>query len=82
MFRAADAGCRYHGMGARLGQPTADEDEPPSPCIKVCRIDPASGRCVGCLRTGEEIGAWPLLDAAAKRALLQALARRRQSAIG
>jgi predicted Fe-S protein YdhL (DUF1289 family) len=29
-----------------------------TPCIAVCRIDPASGFCVGCGRTAVEIGAW------------------------
>ncbi|MGA1318970.1 MAG: DUF1289 domain-containing protein, partial [Rubrivivax sp.] len=27
----------------------------PSPCINVCRIEPASGWCEGCARTLEEI---------------------------
>ena len=29
-----------------------------SPCINVCRIDEATGLCVGCLRTLDEIAAW------------------------
>lgn len=29
-----------------------------SPCIGVCVLDGSSGLCRGCLRTGEEIGAW------------------------
>ena len=34
--------------------------EPPvaSPCTKVCTMDPASGLCIGCLRTLEEIACW------------------------
>lgn len=28
-----------------------------SPCIGVCTLD-AAGYCIGCLRTGDEIGAW------------------------
>lgn len=28
-----------------------------SPCIGVCTLD-AQGRCIGCLRTTQEIGAW------------------------
>jgi predicted Fe-S protein YdhL (DUF1289 family) len=31
---------------------------PPSPCIGVCRIDPGSGLCLGCARTGAEIAIW------------------------
>jgi predicted Fe-S protein YdhL (DUF1289 family) len=29
-----------------------------SPCINVCALDPASGLCMGCGRTGNEIAAW------------------------
>jgi uncharacterized protein len=29
-----------------------------SPCIKVCVLDPKAGICVGCGRTGDEIGRW------------------------
>lgn len=29
-----------------------------SPCIKVCVLDPVTGFCIGCGRTGAEIGAW------------------------
>jgi predicted Fe-S protein YdhL (DUF1289 family) len=30
---------------------------PLTPCIGICRLD-AQGYCVGCRRTGEEIGRW------------------------
>lgn len=30
----------------------------PSPCVSVCKIDPATGWCRGCRRTREEIRAW------------------------
>ena len=39
----------------------------PSPCINVCRIDPASGLCAGCRRTLDEIAAWSRLDDTGKR---------------
>ncbi|MFN7642476.1 MAG: DUF1289 domain-containing protein [Burkholderiales bacterium] len=29
-----------------------------SPCVSICRIDAASGLCVGCQRTLDEIGDW------------------------
>ena len=48
-----------------------------SPCISVCRIDAASGLCVGCLRTLDEIAAWGVLDDAARRAVWGAIAKRR-----
>ena len=31
---------------------------PASPCIGVCRLDEATGFCLGCARTGEEIATW------------------------
>ena len=49
----------------------------PSPCISVCRIDEASGLCVGCLRTLDEIAAWGALDDAARSRVWQAIAIRR-----
>jgi uncharacterized protein len=51
----------------------------PSPCISVCRIDEASGLCVGCSRTLDEIAAWSVLDDDARRAVWAAIARRRAS---
>lgn len=48
----------------------------PSPCISVCRMDAASGRCEGCLRTLAEIAGWSALTEDDKRALWRQLARR------
>ena len=53
------------------------EDPLPSPCINVCQIDRRTGWCIGCWRTGAEIGAWPGLDNAGRRALLATLPPRR-----
>jgi predicted Fe-S protein YdhL (DUF1289 family) len=33
-----------------------------SPCVNVCTIEPASGLCVGCLRTLTEIAQWASLS--------------------
>jgi predicted Fe-S protein YdhL (DUF1289 family) len=41
----------------------------PSPCIDVCRMNPATGWCDGCLRTIDEITGWPSFDDAAKHAV-------------
>jgi len=49
----------------------------PSPCISVCRIDDASGLCVGCLRTLDEIAAWGALDDTARRRVWEAIVLRR-----
>jgi len=56
---------------------TASADRVASPCISVCVMDAASGFCTGCLRTLDEIAAWSVLDADAKRAVLAAIGERR-----
>lgn len=58
---------------------SADHPEAPvaSPCINLCRMDPATGLCLGCLRTLDEIAAWSGLSADAKRAIWRTLATRR-----
>ena len=48
-----------------------------SPCINLCRINPASGLCEGCLRTLAEIAAWGTADDAARLRVLAALPLRR-----
>ncbi len=58
-------------------RPDDNADHVASPCISVCRMDDASGLCIGCLRTLDEIAAWSLLDADDKRAVLAALPIRR-----
>lgn len=51
--------------------------QPPSPCIGICRIEPDSGLCEGCLRTLGEIADWPMLSVREKDALLWRLRERR-----
>lgn len=51
----------------------------PSPCVNVCRMEPASGLCEGCLRTIDEIAAWGGLDDDGKRAVWAQLRLRRQA---
>ena len=48
-----------------------------SPCISICRMDDATGLCVGCLRTIDEIASWSVLDDDARRNVWTAIARRR-----
>lgn len=57
--------------------PAAAADDCASPCISVCKMDPATGWCQGCLRTIDEIARWSALSHAEKRAVLAELARRR-----
>lgn len=49
---------------------------PPSPCVSVCLMDPATGLCGGCLRSLPEIAAWSAWDDEARRALWAQLALR------
>ncbi len=51
----------------------------PSPCISVCRIDPESALCEGCLRTLDEIAAWSAMDDAGKRDVWRAIAQRAEA---
>lgn len=51
-----------------------------SPCIKICVIDPAHGLCVGCGRTGEEIGAWTSMPSAVRLGLMADLPARMAAA--
>ncbi len=50
-----------------------------SPCVSVCRIDPATGWCEGCLRTIDEIAHWSVLDDDEKRSIWAELDRRRRA---
>lgn len=47
-----------------------------SPCIGVCDLDPATGWCVGCARTGDEIQAWRDADPAMRRTIWDRLPAR------
>ena len=33
-----------------------------SPCVGICKLDPATGFCLGCARTGGEIADWMVMD--------------------
>ncbi len=52
-------------------------DPPPSPCVSVCLVG-EDGLCLGCLRTVQEIGRWPLMDAGAQWRLIDQLHERRK----
>ena len=54
-----------------------------SPCISVCRIDPVTGWCEGCLRTLDEIAQWGSMPDEQRSAIWTALPiRRAQRAAG
>jgi uncharacterized protein len=57
-------------------------DDPPSPCIDVCRLDRGYAYCIGCHRTIDEIKRWSAMTAAEQRAVLDALPTRRAACGG
>ena len=50
---------------------------PPSPCISVCQIEEATGWCLGCRRTIDEIRDWIIMSPEERRRLLEELPLRR-----
>jgi len=48
----------------------------PSPCLSVCRMDPHSELCEGCLRTLDEIAAWSRMGDEEKRATWRLIEQR------
>ncbi len=62
----------------RASRPDLTQSPVPSPCISVCRMDPETGWCEGCLRTIDEIAAWSQMSDDDKRSVWSELARRRE----
>ncbi|HEY8608563.1 MAG TPA: DUF1289 domain-containing protein [Noviherbaspirillum sp.] len=60
--------------------PLRDPGPVPSPCISICRMQPQTGLCEGCLRTIDEIVAWGGASEETKRAVWTEIHRRRQAA--
>ena len=50
-----------------------------SPCINICRMEPLTGWCEGCLRTIDEIASWGSLDDMAKLRICKQLPHRREA---
>jgi uncharacterized protein len=50
--------------------------EVPSPCISVCRMDPATQLCEGCYRTLDEIAAWSRMEDGEKKQVWKAIEER------
>jgi predicted Fe-S protein YdhL (DUF1289 family) len=50
-----------------------------SPCIDICKMDPATGLCAGCRRTLEEIASWSAYSPVEKRAVLALLSARKKT---
>ena len=51
----------------------------PSPCIRVCRLDP-DGLCPGCFRTGDEIARWSRIADEERIKIMACLDGRREMA--
>ena len=47
-----------------------------SPCINICKIDPKSGYCEGCLRTLDEIASWATYSDEERKSVLERLPSR------
>lgn len=60
--------------------PAADSGKVPSPCISICRMNPHTGLCEGCLRTIGEIAQWSTATDETKRRIWVEI-RRRQDAL-
>lgn len=50
---------------------------PTSPCVRLCRMDEASGWCRGCARRLDEIAGWGSAPAQRQREVLALLPARR-----
>lgn len=57
-------------------QQTDTEPDVPSPCVNVCRINPDTELCEGCMRTIDEVADWAVMSNAQRRAVLDAIEQR------
>ena len=54
-------------------------NEPESPCVRICQLDPSTKLCMGCYRTVEEIAGWSRYSTEEKLAVLEKLAVRQNA---
>lgn len=59
-----------------------EAEEPASPCVGVCKMDPATDLCRGCRRTLDEIAGWTVFSTAEKLAVLEWLGVRQEKPEG
>ena len=50
-----------------------------SPCVGICKLDDVSGYCIGCARTGDEIGRWSGMTEPQRDAIWDLLPRRHEA---
>ncbi len=78
--------CVTHPQATVPSNPSAPRHDPPSPCLKQCKVvelvlddsDALTRLCGGCGRTIDDIRAWKGMSPQAKRVSIQAAADRRQ----
>jgi uncharacterized protein len=51
-----------------------------SPCLRVCILDPETGLCEGCGRTGQEIADWYAMSEEQRLAIMAGLEERMRHA--
>ncbi|WP_449044618.1 DUF1289 domain-containing protein [Paracoccus versutus] len=56
--------------------------KPSTPCVNICRIEPASRLCTGCLRSIDEIAGWGHMTEAERLAIMAELPSRALPACG
>jgi predicted Fe-S protein YdhL (DUF1289 family) len=66
----------------QIPPPSPDDPQRPvrSPCVSVCRIDPASALCEGCTRTIGEIAGWGGMSDDQRLDVWRRIATRREAA--
>ncbi len=52
----------------------------PSPCVKICVLDPDTRMCRGCFRSIDEVAEWVEYSPEEKLAVLERIAQRRKEA--
>ena len=72
--RSARRDARRDALGRQIDTSIA------SPCISVCQIDNATGECLGCFRTIDEIRDWIIMTAEEKTRVLGELEQRKAGA--
>ncbi len=51
-----------------------------TPCIKICLLDPETGLCEGCGRTGDEVARWGSLSEEERLRIMAGLPERMRAA--
>jgi len=59
--------------------PINDKGRVPSPCISLCKMNPQTGLCEGCMRTIDEIVQWGTASEDTKRAVWVEIKKRQDA---